>query len=83
MTEAGIITSNPLHGDRIPGSVGFALPGVQCAFRMTVENGFGEVGIVEVAGNHLFNGYWQKPKETAEVLRDDGFLVTGDIGSNG
>ena len=81
MTEAGIITSNPLHGDRIPGSVGFALPGVQ--MRVSDDGrecDSGEVGIVEVAGDHLFDGYWQKPKETAEVLRDDGFLVTGDIG---
>ena len=38
MTEAGIITSNPLHGDRVPGSVGFALPGFRCASQMTEEN---------------------------------------------
>jgi len=81
MTEAGIISSNPLHGDRIPGSVGFALPGVQ----MRVSNeerecNPGEVGIVEVAGDHLFTGYWRKPKETSEVFRNDGFLVTGDVG---
>ena len=37
MTE-GIITSNPLHGDRIPGSVGLLYQGFKCAFRMTVEN---------------------------------------------
>ena len=82
MTEAGIITSNPLHGDRIPGSVGFALPGVQIRI---VDGGrecdSGEVGIVEVAGDHLFNGYWRKPKETAEVLRNHGFLITGDVGA--
>ena len=39
MTEAGIITSNPLHGDRIPGYVGFCFYlGFKCAFRMTVES---------------------------------------------
>ena len=81
MTEAGIITSNPLHGDRIPGSVGFALPGVQMRISDDGrECDSGEAGIVEVTGDHLFDGYWKKPKETDEVLRDDGFLVTGDIG---
>ena len=44
------------------------------------ECDLGEVGIVEVAGDHLFNGYWRKPTETAEVLRKDGFLITGDVG---
>ena len=81
MTEAGIITSNPLHGDRVPGSVGFALPGVQMRLSNDGrECDLGEVGIVEVAGDHLFNGYWRKPTETAEVLRDDGYLITGDVG---
>ena len=81
MTEAGIITSNPLHGDRVPGSVGFALPGVQIRLSNDGrECDLGEVGIVEVAGDHLFNGYWRKPTETAEVLREDGFLITGDVG---
>ena len=51
MTEAGIITSNPLHGDRIPGSVGFALSGVQMRISDDGrECDPGEVGIVEVAG---------------------------------
>jgi malonyl-CoA/methylmalonyl-CoA synthetase len=81
MTEAGIITSNPLQGDRVPGSVGFALPGVQIRVsREGKECSPGETGIVEVAGEHLFNGYWRKPRETTEALLDDGFLITGDIG---
>ena len=81
MTEAGIITSNPLTGDRIPGSVGFALPGVD----MRVRDGMqicksGEIGVVEVSGDHVFSGYWRKENETSQAFSDDGFLVTGDIG---
>ena len=81
MTEAGIITSNPLTGDRIPGSVGFALPGVD----MRVRDGMqicksGEIGVVEVSGDHMFSGYWRKENETSQAFSDDGFLVTGDIG---
>ena len=40
----------------------------------------GEVGEVQFRGPHLFRGYWNKPKETAEVLAEDGWLRTGDIG---
>jgi steroid-24-oyl-CoA synthetase len=40
----------------------------------------GEVGEVCFRGPHLFRCYWNKPKETAEVLADDGWLRTGDIG---
>ena len=29
MTEAGMITSNPYDGERIPGTVGYPLPGVE------------------------------------------------------
>ncbi len=40
----------------------------------------GEVGEVCFRGPHLFRGYWNKPKETADVLGDDGWLRTGDLG---
>lgn len=40
----------------------------------------GEVGEVCFRGPHLFRGYWNKPKETADVLGADGWLRTGDLG---
>tara|TARA_B100000686_G_scaffold332159_1_gene396586 strand:+ start:4541 stop:6034 length:1494 start_codon:yes stop_codon:yes gene_type:complete len=82
MTEAGIITSNPLSGDRIPGSVGFALPGME--LRVAVDGrtcAAGEKGVVEVKGDHLFNGYWRQSEQTSDAFRGDGFLITGDVGS--
>ncbi|HJM27536.1 MAG: AMP-binding protein [Acidimicrobiales bacterium] len=82
MTEAGIISSNPLNGDRVPGSVGFALPGMEIRVasdgRLCEAN---ENGVVEVKGDHLFNGYWRQPEQTSDALRDDGFLITGDVGN--
>jgi malonyl-CoA/methylmalonyl-CoA synthetase len=82
MTEAGMITSNPYDGDRVPGTVGFTLPGVE--LRVCAENGTpcapGEVGVVEMRGRNLFQGYWQLPEKTASAHRDDGFFVTGDVG---
>ncbi|MEE2692364.1 MAG: AMP-binding protein [Pseudomonadota bacterium] len=81
MSEAGMIASNPLHGERIAGTVGFALPDVE--IRITGENGAplpdGEAGNVEVKGPNIFAGYWRKPEKTQSEFRD-GWFVTGDIG---
>ncbi|MBK1697889.1 malonate--CoA ligase [Rhodovibrio salinarum] len=80
MTEAGMITSNPLNGERRPGTVGFPLPNVQV--RVAKEDGTvlgtEEIGILEIKGPNLFQGYWNKPEKTAEEFRPDGFFITGD-----
>ncbi len=82
MSETIINTSNPLHGERVAGSVGFALPGV--AVRVAGEGGEplppGEVGGVEVRGENVFKGYWRQPEKTAQEFRSDGYFVTGDLG---
>ncbi|MGF1628211.1 MAG: malonyl-CoA synthase [Kiloniellaceae bacterium] len=81
MTETTMITSNPLEGDRIAGTVGFPLPGVEV--RITDEDGRplpqGEVGVLEVKGPNVFRGYWRQPEKTATEFRPDGFFVTGDV----
>ena len=83
MTEAGMITSNPLLGERLAGTVGFALPDVEV--RAVGEDGAelpaGEVGTLEIRGPNLFRGYWGLPEKTAEEKRGDGFFVTGDLAS--
>jgi malonyl-CoA/methylmalonyl-CoA synthetase len=40
----------------------------------------GEIGVVEVRGPNVFNGYWRMPEKTAQEFRAHGFFVTGDIG---
>jgi len=80
MTEAGMITSNPLNGERVPGSVGFPLPGVEV--RVCDRDGrrvTHAVGILEMRGPNLFKGYWQLPDKTAAEFRSDGFFITGDL----
>ncbi|MCY3931630.1 MAG: AMP-binding protein [Acidobacteria bacterium] len=83
MTEAGMITSNPLRGDRVAGTVGFPLPDVEV--RAVGEDGAelpaGEVGTLEIRGPNLFRGYWGLPEKTTEEMRGDGFFVTGDLAS--
>jgi malonyl-CoA/methylmalonyl-CoA synthetase len=81
MTETGMNTSNPLHGERRPGSVGLPLPGVE--LRVADEAGRvlgpGEIGVLEVRGPNVFKGYWRMPEKTAEEFRPDGFFITGDL----
>jgi malonyl-CoA/methylmalonyl-CoA synthetase len=82
MTETSMITSNPLDGDRRPGTVGFALPGVEV--RVTDEGrtcGPGEIGGIEVRGPNVFSGYWRRPELAATEFTEDGFFRTGDLGT--
>ena len=83
MTETNMNTSNPYDGERVPGSVGFPLPGVELRIADPVSGETlpqGEVGIIEVRGPNVFKGYWRLPEKTAEELRADGFFITGDLG---
>jgi malonyl-CoA/methylmalonyl-CoA synthetase len=82
MTETSMITSNPLDGERRPGTVGFPLPDVDV--RVTDDAGTevarGTIGGIEVRGPNVFAGYWKRPELTASELTDDGFFRTGDMG---
>jgi malonyl-CoA/methylmalonyl-CoA synthetase len=74
MSEAVIITSNPLHGERIAGSVGYPLPGVE----LRIDGG--EIGVIQIRGPSVFSGYWRMPEKTAEEFTADGWFITGDVG---
>ena len=82
MTETGMITSNPYKdGERVAGTVGFALPGV--SVRIAAADGTpmptGEPGVLEVRGPNVFSGYWRNPEKTKEEFRPDGYFITGDV----
>jgi len=74
MSEAAIITSNPLEGDRVAGSVGYPLPGID--LRITGD----EIGMIEIRGPNVFSGYWRSQEKTDESFTSDGFFITGDLG---
>ncbi|QQN64539.1 malonyl-CoA synthase [Bradyrhizobium diazoefficiens] len=83
MTETNMNTSNPYDGERVPGAVGFPLPGV--SVRVTdPETGEElpreEIGMIEVKGPNVFRGYWRMPEKTKSEFRPDGFFITGDLG---
>ncbi|MBU74150.1 MAG: malonyl-CoA synthase [Rhodospirillaceae bacterium] len=82
MTETNMITSNPYDGDRRPGTVGMPLAGIDLRIAdsetgKTCANG--EIGIIELRGENVFQGYWEMPEKTAESFREDGFFITGDL----
>ena len=82
MTEAGMITSNPLDGARVGGTVGKPLPGVDV--RIMGEGGRPcgpeTIGAVEIRGPNVFAGYWRMPEKTREEFTNDGWFRTGDVG---
>jgi malonyl-CoA/methylmalonyl-CoA synthetase len=83
MTETNMNTSNPYEGERIAGTVGLPLAGVDV--RITEpESGKplarGEIGMIEVRGPNVFKGYWRMPEKTASEFRPDGFFISGDLG---
>jgi malonyl-CoA/methylmalonyl-CoA synthetase len=85
MSETVMLTSNPFHekdGQRLGGTVGFALPGV--GVRVRDDKGVplqaGEIGGIEVKGPNVFKGYWRLPEKTAEEFTTDLWFKTGDVG---
>ncbi len=77
-------TANPAsrNGFRL-GSVGLPLQDTE--IMIADAEGFpremppGEVGEICIRGPQVMQGYWRRPEETAEVLKD-GWLLSGDIG---
>ena len=81
MTETGMNTSNPLRGERLAGSVGPPLPGVDV--RVCDDEGRelprGDTGVLEVRGSNVFREYWRMPERTAHEFREGGWFITGDL----
>ena len=82
MTEISMQCSNPFAGERRQGTVGFPLPETEARVANPKTGKLlepDEVGVLEVRGPNVFQGYWRLPEKTAEEFRDDGFFITGDL----
>ena len=79
MTEIGMALSNPLRGERVPGTVGTPLPNVEV--QLVAESGEpvdpGTPGEIEVRGPTVFAEYWGQPGATRDAFRE-GWFRTGD-----
>ena len=89
MTETNMNTSNPYQGERRPGSIGFALPGISVRLSnpddadanadADADASSGGIRMIEVKGDNVFKGYWKKPEQTQDSFTDDGYFRTGDL----
>jgi malonyl-CoA/methylmalonyl-CoA synthetase len=81
MSETGMNFSNPLRGERKPGSIGRPLPGLQVrivdpdTLTDVPQGGIGELWLKSAS---ITPGYWRKPRETSEAF-EQGWFRTGDL----
>jgi malonyl-CoA/methylmalonyl-CoA synthetase len=83
MSETGMNFSNPLRGERKPGSIGYPLPDL--AVRIVdpdtgADVAAGQTGEIWLKGPAVTPGYWRKPQETASAF-EQGWFRTGDLGN--
>jgi malonyl-CoA/methylmalonyl-CoA synthetase len=82
MSETVMLTSNAYDGNRMAGTVGLPLPGVEV--RVVDAEGkpcaCDEIGGIQVRGPNVFSAYWRMPEKTREEFTADGFFRTGDMG---
>lgn len=81
MTECGPLISYTYYEQFIPTSSGRTLPGLMEA--KIISEKPGQPGEIVVRGTNVMAGYYKKPDETANIIDEDGWLHTGDMGTLG
>jgi long-chain acyl-CoA synthetase len=73
---------NPLDLKEFNGKIGLPISSTECSIQDDDWNllDIGQNGEICIRGPQVMQGYWKRPKETANVLSADGWLHTGDIG---
>ncbi len=77
-----VATTNRFDVDKFSGTIGYPMPSTDIVIRDDDGNDvpLGDVGEICIRGPQVMAGYWNRPKETANVMSDDGFFKSGDMG---
>jgi len=81
LSETSPVASfNHPDAERKPGSIGFAIEGVEMAVvdESGVEVPTGGLGEIVIRGQNIMRGYWNQPEATAEAIKD-GWFHSGDL----
>jgi len=77
-----VAIANPIYGKRKAGTIGMPLPDTLARVADPADPSrtlpVGEAGELALRGPQVMLGYWNRPDESAQVLRD-GWLLTGDM----
>ncbi|MEI8144541.1 MAG: AMP-binding protein [Alphaproteobacteria bacterium] len=81
LTESSpVISFNPFHRTK-PDTIGIPVPSTEV--KLVDDEGrevaHGQPGELAARGPQVMKGYWNKPEETAKVMTNDGWLLTGDV----
>ncbi|HUI71703.1 MAG TPA: long-chain fatty acid--CoA ligase, partial [Spirochaetia bacterium] len=83
LTETTPVISVRVQKRPVPGTIGPALDELEVKLldpETGAQVGPGDKGVIHVRGPNVMRGYYKRPDKTAEVLSDDGWLNTGDLG---
>ena len=77
-----VVSMNPVSFEGFNGTIGVVMPSTEVSIRDNEgrEVPHGEAGEICIKGPQVMQGYWNRPDATAEVMTDDGFFKSGDIG---
>ena len=75
-------TMNPLDATEYTGAIGMPIPSTDIVLRNDAgcDVPLGQPGEICIKGPQVMAGYWQRPQDTADVMTNDGYFMSGDIG---
>ncbi|CAG0909306.1 unnamed protein product, partial [Cyprideis torosa] len=77
-----VVSMNPVAFEGFNGTIGVVMPSTEVSIRNNEDREMphGEAGEICIKGPQVMQGYWNRPDATAEVMTEDGFFKSGDIG---